>query len=82
MATTTSPLSNAVHVKENLLQQFMDSDDGEDLTSLLATAGPDQHESVLELLTQHEQTLRRNLDGHNLDMGTKSTSITSHPDGN
>jgi hypothetical protein len=82
MATTTSPLSNAVHVKENLLQQFLDSDDGEDLTSLLVTAGPDHHESILELLTQSEQTLRRNLDGRNLDMGTKSTSITSHLDGN
>ncbi|KAH9544606.1 hypothetical protein CY35_12G002700 [Sphagnum magellanicum] len=79
MATTSR---NAVHVKENPLQRFMDSDDGEDLTSLLVTPGPDQHESVLELLTQHEQTLRCHLYGHNLDMGTKSTSITSHPDGN
>jgi len=79
MATTSR---NAVHVKESPLQRFMDSDDGEDLTSLLVTPGPDQHESVLELLTQHEQTLRCHLYGHNLDMGTKSTSITSHPDGN
>jgi hypothetical protein len=78
MATTISPLSNAVHVKENLLQQFMDSDDGEDLTSLLVTAGPDHHESILELLTQSEQTLRHNLGGCNLDIdGTELASITS-----